>query len=174
MCLIGDSGSFSRYFSLDQWFAKRLSELPEGVQRTFPFLVCPKPSKREKNKGCEGLEEKPVSERYQGGGEIKTWIDRKDGKGKVAVNAKMHPRANHHPTCKPVKLMSWLITLGSREGQLVLDPFMGSGTTGVAAKMLNRRFVGIEMEQEYVDIAEARIEAHATPAQTEIFSGAAV
>ena len=67
---------------------------------------------------------------------------------------------NHHPTCKPVKLMSWLITLGSREGQLVLDPFAGSGTTGVACKLLGRRFVGIEMEQEYVDIAEVRIAAH--------------
>ena len=64
-----------------------------------------------------------------------------------------------HPTQKPVKLMSYLITLGSREGDVILDPFMGSGTTGVAAKQLNRKFIGIEKEKEYVKIAKARIKA---------------
>ena len=54
--------------------------------------------------------------------------------------------------------MSYLITLGSREGDVVLDPFLGSGTTGVACKLLNRKFIGIEGEKEYLEIAKARIE----------------
>jgi DNA modification methylase len=118
-----NSGSYSRFFDLDAWFEKKLSELPESVQRTFPFLITPKPSKAEKNKGLEDI----------------------DG--------------NKHPTCKPIKLMSWLITLGSREGDIVLDPFAGSGTTLIAAKILRRNYIGIEREQEYKEIADARIKA---------------
>ena len=53
--------------------------------------------------------------------------------------------------------MKYLVTLISREGQTVLDPFMGSGTTGMACKELNRKFIGIEKEQEYFNIAEKRI-----------------
>lgn len=53
VCGYPDSGSFSRYFSLDQWFAERIKQLPDGVQRTFPFLICPKPSKREKSAGVQ-------------------------------------------------------------------------------------------------------------------------
>jgi len=64
---------------------------------------------------------------------------------------------NNHPTVKPVALMEYLIKLISREGHVVLDPFMGSGTTGVACKKLNRNFVGIEKEPEYMEIAKSRI-----------------
>jgi DNA modification methylase len=68
------------------------------------------------------------------------------------------PRANIHPTVKPIALMEYLVKLVSREGQVVLDPFMGSGTTGMACKKLDRDFVGIEMMEEYMEIAKARIE----------------
>ena len=64
---------------------------------------------------------------------------------------------NTHPTVKPIGVISWLVRLVSREGDIVLDPFMGSGTTGVACKMFNRHFVGIDREEEYVRIAEGRI-----------------
>lgn len=67
---------------------------------------------------------------------------------------------NFHPTVKPLKLMSYLITLGSREGDTTLDPFAGSGTTLIAAQLLGRKSIGIEREQEYVDIAEARLKHH--------------
>lgn len=67
---------------------------------------------------------------------------------------------NVHPTCKPLKLMSYLITLTTREGDVVLDPFVGSGTTVVAAKQLNRKGIGIEREPEYAEIARARVEAN--------------
>jgi site-specific DNA-methyltransferase (adenine-specific) len=62
-----------------------------------------------------------------------------------------------HPTQKPVALMEYLIRTYTNEGETVLDFTMGSGTTGVAAKNLNRNFIGIELDQVYFDIAEARI-----------------
>ena len=63
---------------------------------------------------------------------------------------------NTHPTVKSLKLMSYLITMGSREGDLVLDPFAGSGTTLEAANMLKRRFIGCELDAQYKDLIEAR------------------
>lgn len=68
------------------------------------------------------------------------------------------PKQNFHPTVKPIALMEYLIKLVSREGQVVLDPFMGSGTTGMACKKLDREFIGIEMMPEYMEIAKARID----------------
>ena len=68
-------------------------------------------------------------------------------------------KKDKHPTVKPVKLMAYLITMGSREGDMVLDPFSGSGTTCVAASLLNRRYVGIEIMEEYFEIASRRIRA---------------
>jgi len=62
-----------------------------------------------------------------------------------------------HPTIKPVKLMSYIITLFTREGDWVLDPFLGSGTTGIASKLINRNFIGVEREKEYFDICEERL-----------------
>lgn len=64
---------------------------------------------------------------------------------------------NTHPTVKPVKLMEYLIKLVTPEGGIVLDPFMGSGTTGVAAVGLGHSFIGCEMSDEYLAIADARI-----------------
>ena len=63
---------------------------------------------------------------------------------------------NDHPTVKPIDLMEWLIKLVTREGQVVLDPFTGSGTIPKAAKALNREFVGIEQQPRYADIARVR------------------
>lgn len=67
-------------------------------------------------------------------------------------------KVNTHPTVKPLKLMLYLVSLVSREGQIVLDPFAGSFTTGVACILLKRRFIGIEKEKEYLAIGEARME----------------
>jgi len=63
---------------------------------------------------------------------------------------------NIHPTVKPLKLMSYLITMGSREGDLVLDPFAGSGTTLEAANTLKRRFIGCELDPQWKPVIEAR------------------
>lgn len=63
-----------------------------------------------------------------------------------------------HPTVKPVEIMENIITNSSQEGETVLDCFMGSGTTGVACVNTNRRFIGIEKEEKYIEIAKQRIE----------------
>jgi site-specific DNA-methyltransferase (adenine-specific) len=64
---------------------------------------------------------------------------------------------NNHPTVKPIKLMEYLITLVTPKGGIVMDCFMGSGSTGVAAKNLGFSFIGVEREQEYFDIGQQRI-----------------
>lgn len=66
---------------------------------------------------------------------------------------------NIHPTQKPVTLLEYLIKTYTNEGELVLDNCMGSGSTGVACKHLNRRFIGIELDKEYFKIAKDRIES---------------
>lgn len=62
-----------------------------------------------------------------------------------------------HPTQKNVKLMEWLVNIHSNETQTILDPFIGSGTTGVACLNLNRKFIGIELDEKYFDISVNRI-----------------
>ncbi|MCL2711121.1 MAG: site-specific DNA-methyltransferase [Planctomycetaceae bacterium] len=64
---------------------------------------------------------------------------------------------NHHPTQKPLALMEWLVKTYTNEFDTVIDPFMGSGTTGVACALHNRRFIGIEREKQYFDKAAERI-----------------
>ena len=64
-----------------------------------------------------------------------------------------------HPTLKPLELIEKLVLASSNEGDTVLDPCMGSGTTGVACKKNNRKFIGIEMDKEFFDIASHRIES---------------
>ena len=70
---------------------------------------------------------------------------------------------NDHPTVKPLALMRWLIRLVTPEGGLVLDPFTGSGTTGCAAVLEGRRFVGVELSDEYAEIARRRVAHHTMP-----------
>lgn len=142
-----DSGSFSRYFDLDKWFDKTIENLSEGVRKTFPFLICPKASKAERNKGLEDLPNRKVEALH---GNI-------DGTLNKRTNNKPSIGKNFHPTVKPLKLMSYLVTLGSRENDTILDPFIGSGTTTLACRLLNRNCVGIELEPSYVEIARARL-----------------
>ena len=68
-------------------------------------------------------------------------------------------KCNLHPTQKPIDLISKLIEKSTNEHDVVLDPFMGSGTTGVACKHLNRNFIGIELDEHYFEIAKNRIES---------------
>jgi len=124
----------------------KFEELPENIQRTYPLIQTPKPSKKEKHMGLSG-EDKPLKKDF--------------GYKKNYSNGKEYTKGigkNNHPTIKPIKLMSYLITLFTREGDYVLDPFMGSGTTGLACKLLNRNFIGIDFTKEYFDIATERLE----------------
>jgi len=68
---------------------------------------------------------------------------------------------NQHPSAKPIRLMRWLVRTYTNEGERVLDPFCGAGSTGVAALREGRTFTGIEMQDEYVEKARARCEAEA-------------
>lgn len=143
-----DSGSFSRYFDLDKW---HINKLPKSAQKTFPFMIIPKASSGEKNEGCEEFEGKYMDESRKVGS---------SGGTNPRNRGAETQRKNFHPTVKPTKLMSYLITLGSREQDIILDPFMGSGTTAIASRELSREFIGFEMDKEYHKIAEARIKKH--------------
>lgn len=79
---------------------------------------------------------------------------------------------NGHPCPKPLGWMTWLVDLGSLAGDAILDPFMGSGTTGVAAIQLGRKFIGIERDERYFEIACRRIEQ--AVAQGQLFAPAPV
>jgi len=126
------------------------------------FFYVAKASKSERNAGCDGLEEKQTK---GGGGGIGDYLENVNSmSGKYG--SEKAPANNHHPTVKPIKLMEYLCKLTKTPtGGIVLDPFMGSGTTGVACKITGRDFIGIEMEEEYIKIAEARIN---TSQQTKI------
>jgi len=129
------------------------------------FFYCPKASRSERNAGCEGMEEQrgPVMSMRCvncGHGQMD---GRRDGPCCDNPEYEATPArgmvANHHPTVKPLALMRWLVKLVAQPGDVVLDPFMGSGTTGVACAEEGREFIGIEREAEYVEIARRRIEA---------------
>ena len=132
------------------------------------FFYCAKASKRDRNEGLDGFEERTA-------GEV---TDRQDGS--AGLNS---PRAgagrtsgakNHHPTVKPTDLMRYLVRLVTPPQGVVLDPFMGSGSTGKAAMYEGNRFIGIEQDADYLAIAEARIKfAIATPEHEVIFPATA-
>lgn len=118
------------------------------------FFYCAKASKSERNFGCEEMEEKLNSKMFRNANNTSDKIS--DGFERFDTL----PSKNNHPTVKPIKLMEYLIKLVSKENSIVLDPFTGSGTTGIACVKLNRQFIGFEKEEEYVKIAEARIKPY--------------
>jgi hypothetical protein len=111
------------------------------------FFYCPKVSKKERNFGCEHLEDKELC---QSG-------NRSTKAGDIGLN-KVKIRKNNHPTVKPIALMRYLIRLITPPGEICMDPFLGSGSTGMAAVLEGRDFIGIEMSEDYLEIARARIE----------------
>lgn len=82
------------------------------------------------------------------------------GKGRRpdSVNLTRRAEKNGHPCPKPIDFMTWVIERGSFEGETILDPFMGSGTTGIAALQMGRKFIGCEINPDYFEIAKKRIE----------------
>lgn len=126
------------------------------------FFYCPKTSKKDRNEGLDNFT--PKTDRQKGHG-----LDRICGTcGAKMLNPEdckceepdwiTPPKLNNHPTVKPTDLMRYLINLVTPKGGTTLDPFMGSGSTGKAAVRCGVNFIGIEKEQEYMDIAKARIE----------------
>jgi DNA modification methylase len=104
--------------------------------RPSRMFFCAKASKREREAGCDKL---PLESDL------------------LYSRPAPRLRRNIHPTIKPLALMRWLVALVTPPGGLVLDPFAGSGSTGIAAVMEDRMFLGIEREAAYVDIACARL-----------------
>jgi len=112
------------------------------------FFYCAKASKRDRNEGLEGFEA------------IRVHDGRKEGnpRGSNPRNRTNDAKVNHHPTVKPTDLMRYLCRLITPPAGIVLDPFMGSGSTGKAAMLEGFDFIGIEQSAEYMEIAKARIE----------------
>lgn len=113
------------------------------------FFYCAKASPSERNEGLEGLDLKQVGIYAQD-----EW-SRNNMKG--TPDNFREPVANHHPTVKPIALMEYLIKLITPKGGTVLDPFAGSGTTGIAAINLKVKYILIEREADYIPIINARL-----------------
>jgi site-specific DNA-methyltransferase (adenine-specific) len=145
-------GENSKFFDLDSWWNERINSLPEKIANEFPTLLVKKPNKNEKELGLENFEKKTAGS-YLGN------VDEKNNNS-IGANPSRPPskKANTHPTVKPIELMNYLTILGSRENDVILDPFMGSGTTCVSSLINKRNCIGIELEKDYFDIANARIE----------------
>lgn len=112
------------------------------------FFYCPKASKSDREEGMDGFELKEAGIKNDSG----RGFSETDPMRKIM-------RRNTHPTVKPTELMRYLCRLVTPTGGLVLDPFMGSGSTGKAAMLEGFWFMGIDMTEEYVKIAEARIKS---------------
>ena len=125
----------------------------DGLQEEWArYFYCPKTSSAERNRGLDDFDTKKMG--MSGGAQSKgDGYDKGQG---IGLN-RVIERKNTHPTVKPQELMKYLCRLVTPKGGVVLDPFMGSGSTGMAAKDEGFDFIGIEKEQEYFEIAEARI-----------------
>jgi site-specific DNA-methyltransferase (adenine-specific) len=126
--------------------------LDEGAATTMGepsrFFYVPKTSKRDKDEGLDDLPERTPGDK----------TDREEGSAGITPYAGSRgPSRNIHPTVKPTALMSYLCRLVTPPAGVVLDPFMGSGSTGKAALLEGFSFIGIERESEYVEIATARL-----------------
>lgn len=130
----------------------------EGNSSRFfkSIIYQAKASKKERNKGCEGLEDKL-------GGSLEGGNDKRNGD-----KPQLKPTKNNHPTVKPIALMEYLIKMVTPTNGIVLDPFMGSGSTGVACKKNGFDFIGIDLDKDYCEIARARMEG-VEETQTKLF-----
>ena len=150
-----------------RWPANVIHDGSDEVVDGFPdngsaarFFYCAKANKRDRNEGLDGFTGKQVG--AKGNGLARTCatcgasvLDGCQCPDRTFINP---TRANHHPTVKPVDLMRYLVKLITPPGGVVLDPFMGSGSTGKGAIIEGFNFVGIEQDADYLDIARARIQ----------------
>jgi site-specific DNA-methyltransferase (adenine-specific) len=146
----GGKGKFVQHSWGDREPTKQNIEPSKGSAARF--FYCAKASKKDRDEGLEGAEFAARRVFASGGRTLR------DGEW-VETNSEPLPRKNHHPTVKPTDLMRYLCRLVTPPGGTVLDPFMGSGSTGKAAVLEGFNFIGIEREAEYVEIAKARIAA---------------
>ena len=122
------------------------------------FFYCAKSSRAERERG---LEDAPKMAGHEA-------VDRDEGSAglnspRAGAGRTARTVGNHHPTVKPLALMVYLCRLVTPPSGVILDPFMGSGSTGKAATLEGFQFIGIELEKEYAEIAERRIDAARLP-----------
>lgn len=118
------------------------------------FFYCAKASRSEREIGMDGVAEKPL-----------LWSAGEQSPGTFQSDGTKRAARNNHPTVKPLSLMRWLVRLVTPPGGTVLDPFAGSGTTGMACELEGFPFVGMEISEDYADIADRRIGAAAATAR---------
>lgn len=135
----GDRGSAARFF-------KQCPDTDLEDTEIRQLIYQGKATKRDRDEGCEGLEEKKNN-----------WGDKSTFQQTKPED--QQPKRNHHPTVKSTPLMQYLCRLITPPGGIILDPFTGSGSTGKAAVLEGFRFIGIEEDEEYVAISNARISA---------------
>jgi site-specific DNA-methyltransferase (adenine-specific) len=115
----------------------------EGMSEASRFFYCPKTSKADRGHGCDAMEAR-----------VTRCMENPDTRDRPTPM-----KSNFHPTVKPTELMRYLCRLVTPKGGVVLDPFTGSGSTGRGAILEGFRFIGCEMDADYIKIAEARIQA---------------
>ena len=134
------------------------------------YFYCPKASKKDRDEGLDMIDEKAMAWSNQAKAELKRGnLNFRNADGDTAKHNKVQMRKNTHPTVKPTELMRYLCRLVTPKGGIVLDPFMGSGSTGKAAILEGFHFVGIELDPEYFEIACARIEKAVQDKNKELF-----
>ena len=154
--IVGEVGEFKQ--PQGRFPANLIHDGSQEVLELFPetnkdsaarFFYCPKASKKDRDEGLEGFEEKP------------SYMVENGSKTAGSSNGQRYERVtkqrNNHPTVKPTALMQYLCRLITPSGGTVLDPYMGSGSTGKAAVKEGFDFVGIELDPDYFSIAKSRI-----------------
>ena len=128
------------------------------------FFYCPKVSRKERHTGFEMPDAMF--------GQHKGAYDENGQRYAVELDKRTGNIGNNHPTVKPVELMKYLIKLVTPPNSTVLDPFCGSGSTGMAATELGHHFIGCELDPNYAEIARRRIEGHEQkkPVATKLFN----
>jgi DNA modification methylase len=137
------------------------SQVVEGIfpETNSRYFYCPKTSKKDRDEGLDALVEAQTTD-----GNIRS---NSETAKKFGANSAL--RKNTHPTVKPTELMRYLCRLVTPKGGVVVDPFMGSGSTGKACVVENFSFIGIEKDEAYFEIACARIEAEYNKRKQELF-----
>lgn len=144
-------GENSKFYDINSWFDK------------LPLLDITKPAFEEKNAGIKQgkqiIPEMLKSHRPTALTNPENWKTLPTETPFGGTNRNSN-NLNTHFAIKPIKLMSYLIKLGSRKGDVILDPFIGSGTTAIACVLTDRKYIGVEMDKEYYEIAVKRLRHH--------------
>ena len=134
-----------------------------GLQEEWArYFYCPKTSSTERNRGLENFTAKPMAWGNQAKAELKRGNLDFAADGDGTKHNKVSMRLNTHPTVKPQELMKYLCRLVTPKGGTVLDPFMGSGTTAIAALEVDRNYLGSEINEEYYNLCNNRINSDLT------------